>query len=95
MGRTDTDGNGNDLMKQIPGERVYRVTAVEAFEDQARTLRRRVGSLTSDRRERLPVGVGNGGQRKKPQSDSEQAQARTVPVDDADATGEESPDRTA
>ena len=97
--RTGTDADDNDLMRQIPKERVHRVDrSVEKFEDQAGTVRRRVESLANDIRERIPVDVGDGGRRKKAQSDREQEEARTIPVDDGgshgDATDEESPDRT-
>ena len=105
MVRTDTDGDGNDLMKQIPKERVHRVDrSVEEFEDQAGTVRRRVESLASDLRERIPVGVGNGGRREQSHTD-QQAEARTIPVDDGGShadeadtesmTGEESRGRDA
>jgi len=84
MVRTGTDEHGNDLMKQIPKERVHRVDrTVEQFEDQAGTVRRRVESLASDLRERIPVDVGNGGRRETMQSEPEQQEeARTIPVDD-------------
>ncbi len=84
MVRTGTDEDGNDLMKQIPKERVHRVDrTVEKFEDQAGTVRRRVESLASDLRERIPVDVGDGGRRETMQSESEQQEeARTIPVDD-------------
>ncbi|WP_262176031.1 hypothetical protein [Haloarcula laminariae] len=85
MVRTGTDEDGNDLMKQIPKERVHRVDrTVEKFEDQAGTVRRRVESLASDLRERIPVDVGDGGRRETMQSEPEQQEeARTIPVDDS------------
>lgn len=61
---TGTDGRGNDVMRQIPRENVHYVERnVERFEDEARTLRRRVESVAKDLREKLPVDVGEGGRR--------------------------------
>lgn len=61
MVRTGTDEQGNDLMKQIPREHVHSVERnVERFEEQARTVRRRVESMARDIREMLPVGPGSG-----------------------------------
>ena len=87
MVRTGTDEDGNDLMKQIPKERVHRVDrTVEKFEDQAGTVRKRVESLASDLRERIPVDVGNGGRRETMQPETgQQEEARTIPVDDGGA----------
>jgi len=85
--RTGTDEDGNDLMKQIPKERVHRVDrTVEKFEDQAGTVRRRVESLASDLRERIPVDVGDGGRREtmRPETGQEE-EARTIPVDEGRA----------
>jgi len=85
--RTGSDADGNDLMKQIPKERVYGVDrTVEAFEDRAGTVRRRVESLASDLRERIPVDVGGDGRREtmRPESGQEE-EARTIPVDDGGA----------
>ncbi|MBX0285903.1 hypothetical protein [Haloarcula salinisoli] len=84
---TGTDEDGNDLMTQIPKERVHRVDRnVEKFEDQAGTVRRRVESLASDLRERIPVDVGNGGRRETMQPETgQQEEARTIPVDDGGA----------
>jgi|GEM_PF-643427 hypothetical protein len=87
--RTGTDEDGNDLMTQIPKERVHRVDrTVEKFEDQAGTVRRRVESLASDLRERIPVDVGNGGRREtmRPESGQEE-EARTIPVDEGSGGG--------
>lgn len=84
MVRTGTDDEDNDLMKQIPRDRVHRVDrTVQKFEEEAQTVRRRVESLASDLRERIPVNVGNGGRRETMQSEAEQGEeARTIPVDD-------------
>ena len=86
--RTGTDEDGNDLMKQIPKERVHRVDrTVEKFEDQAGTVRRRVESLASDLRERIPVDVGDGGGRRetmRPETGQEE-EARSIPVDEGRA----------
>lgn len=90
MVRTGTGENGNDLMKQIPKERVHRVDrSVKEFEDRAGSVRHRVESLASDLRDRIPVDVGNGGgggRRETMQPESgQQEEARTIPVDDGGA----------
>ena len=62
MIKTGTDEDGNDLMHQIPRDRVHHVArSVEAFEDQIDTVRHRVESIASDLRERIPVDIGDGG----------------------------------
>jgi hypothetical protein len=54
--RSDTDEEGNDLMRQIPRDRVYYVErSVERFEEQASSVRHRIESLADDLRQRLPV----------------------------------------
>ena len=62
MVRSGTDDEGNDLMKQIPKERVHYVERdVERFEDEAATVKSRVESMARDLRQKLPVDVGEGG----------------------------------
>ena len=62
MVRSGTDDAGNDLMMQIPKERVHYVERnVERFEEEAATIRRRVESMARDLRQRLPVDVGDRG----------------------------------
>ena len=64
MIRIDTDEDGNDIMYQIPRERVHHVArSAEEFEDQVQTVRHRVESIASDLRERIPVDIGDGGRR--------------------------------
>ncbi|WP_336001996.1 hypothetical protein [Halorientalis halophila] len=82
MVKTGTDDEGNDLMHQIPKERVHRVSRnVEQFEEQAQTVRHRVESFASDIRERLPVDIGEGDQThgETPPSDSTTVQIETDP----------------
>ena len=77
--RTGTDDEGNDLMMELPRERVHRVDrSVEAFEQQAQTVRRRVGSIASELREKLPVDTGV--EQGKPAP--EESDGRTIPVED-------------
>ncbi|WP_459191711.1 hypothetical protein [Halosimplex sp. J119] len=65
MLRSGSDDDGNDLMKQIPRDRVYRVDrTVERFEEEASTVRHRVESLASEVRDRIPV--GGDGERRRP-----------------------------
>ncbi|WP_123537829.1 hypothetical protein [Halosimplex salinum] len=80
MLRSGTDEEGNDLMKQIPRDRVYRVDRnVERFEEEASTVRHRVESLASEVRDRLPVG-GDGEHRRHAREDEGPTR---VPVTDA------------
>jgi hypothetical protein len=94
MVRTGTDEDGNDLMKQIPRDRVHRVDRnVQKFEEEAGTVRRRVESLANDLRERIPVNVGNGGdsgrrETMRPETGQEE-EARTIPVDDGSGVQEQ------
>jgi len=83
--RSGTDEDGNDLMKQIPRDRVHRVDRnVEKFEEQAGTVRKRVESLASDLRERIPVG-GDGRRETMQPETGQKEEARTIPVDDGGA----------
>jgi hypothetical protein len=79
MVKTGTDEDGNDLMHQIPRDRVHHVTRnAEAFEEQIQTVRHRVESIASDLRERLPVDIGEGGRRGgEPPSESTTVQIET------------------
>ncbi|RXK51813.1 hypothetical protein [Halorientalis pallida] len=64
MVKAGTDEDGNDLMHQIPRDRVHHVArSAEEFEDQIDTVRHRVESIASDLRERIPVDIGDGGRR--------------------------------
>jgi hypothetical protein len=57
--RAGTDERGNDLMKQIPRQRVHVVNrSVERFEEEAATVRHRVEKLADELREKLPVDLG-------------------------------------
>jgi len=59
MVRAGTDAQGNDLMRQIPRDRVHAVERnVQQFEEEAATVRHRVESLASDIRNRIPVDIG-------------------------------------
>lgn len=54
--KAGTDEDGNDLMQQIPRDRVHYVErSVEKFEEEASTVRHRIESIASDIREKLPV----------------------------------------
>jgi len=81
MVHTGTDDEGNDQMTQIPRDRVHRVDrSVEEFEQQAQTVRRRVGSIASELREKLPVDMGA----EQGSHTSEQSDGRTIAVEDGD-----------
>lgn len=80
MVATGTDDEGNDLMSQIPRDRVHRVDRnVERFEEQARTVRRRVESIAEDLRQKIPVDVGDGRGR-----DRHEPRSQRIPVEEAD-----------
>lgn len=91
MLKSGTDDEGNDLMKQIPRDRVHSVERnVERFEDEASTVRNRVESFASEMREKLPVG-GDGEHRPGDGRGGDDGPTR-VPVtdaDDRDDSGEE------
>lgn len=77
MVHTGTDEDGNDQMAQIPRDRVHRVDrTVETFEEEARTVRRRVESLARDLRERIPVTGGD--------SDGEQSEPQPITIESDD-----------
>ncbi|MCU4800106.1 hypothetical protein OB920_06960 [Halobacteria archaeon HArc-gm2] len=86
MLKSGTDDDGNDLMSQIPRDRVVRVDRnVEKFEDQARTVRRRVVSFADELREKLPVDVGDGrGGGPHRSGDRHEPQSQTIPVEEGD-----------
>lgn len=53
--KAGTDDDGNDLMYQIPRDRVHYVARnVERFEEEVSTVRHRIESIASDIREKLP-----------------------------------------
>jgi len=80
--KTGTDDDGNDLVRQIPRERVYYVDRdVERFEDYASTLRSRVESMARDIRERLPVDVGEAGGRPR---DEPPAESTKIHIEEPD-----------
>lgn len=84
MVRTGTDEEGNDLMSQIPRDRVHRVDRnVERFEEEARTVRRRVESIASDLREKLPVDVGEVGPGRREEPGRHEPQSQRIPVEEA------------
>jgi len=79
--RSGTDDEGNDLMIELPRDRVHRVDrSVEEFEQQARTVRRRVGSIANELREKLPVDVGV----EQVRPTSGESEGRTIHVEDGD-----------
>ncbi|WP_436929499.1 hypothetical protein [Halosimplex halobium] len=83
MLRSGSDDDGNDLMRQIPKERVHYVERnVEQFEEEASTVRHRVESFASDVREKLPVG-GDGQRRHRGGHGDDDGPTR-VPVTEGD-----------
>ena len=90
MIRTGSDDQGNDLMRQIPATRVYRVNRnVERFEEQAKTMRHRVETLASDLRERLPMDIGEGDRRSRGGRGGERdVEPTTVPIEESDSDDE-------
>lgn len=81
MLKSGTDDDGNDLMSQIPRDRVVRVDRnVETFEDQAQTVRRRVESFADDLRRKIPVDVGDG----RGDEERHEPQSQSIPVEAGD-----------
>jgi hypothetical protein len=55
--KAGTDDQGNDLMHQIPRDRVHHVERnVERFEEEASTVGHRLRSFASELGQKLPVG---------------------------------------
>lgn len=85
MLKSGTDDEGNDLMSQIPRDRVVRVDRnVQRFEDQAQTVRHRVESFADDLREKLPMDVGDGRGGRRQRSGHHEPQSQTIPVEEGD-----------
>ncbi|MFB6129825.1 MAG: hypothetical protein ABEJ28_03280 [Salinigranum sp.] len=62
--RTGTDERGNDRMREVPDRHVYYVERnVERFEEEMKTVRRRVESWADEVRHMLPMNLGDGGRR--------------------------------
>jgi len=92
MVRTGTDDEDNDLMKQIPRDRVHSVDRnVETFEEQTQSMRKRVESIASDLRERLPVDVGGEGRRERGHEEPPADEPHEIPVEDGDESAEHQP----
>lgn len=84
MLRSGSDEEGNDQMRQIPRDRVYYVERnAERFEEEAATVRRRVESLASDLREKVPVDMGDKHSRRE-RSAREETEPTRVPVEESD-----------
>lgn len=87
--RSGTDDAGNDLMKQVPRDRVYSVERnVQQFEEEARTVRHRVESLAAELGRRLPVDVGDGRGRERGRSRETDEGPVRVPVEGSPGTDE-------
>jgi len=84
MLRSGSDDEGNDQMRQIPRDRVHYVERnVERFEEEAATVRRRVESLASNLREKVPVDMGDKRSRRE-RSAREETDPTRVPVEGSD-----------
>ena len=85
MVKSGTDDQGNDLMKQIPIQRVHHVDRnVQKFEEQARTVRHRVETFANDLRKKIPMDVGDGRQGGGGRSPQSGGQSQTIPVEEGD-----------
>jgi hypothetical protein len=87
--KAGTDDRGNDLMYEIPRDRVYSVQRnVQRFEEEVRTVRHRVESLAKEVRERLPVDIGDGrpgrNADRRGRDERGRSEATTVPVTGAE-----------
>lgn len=87
-----SDDRGNDLMKQIPRDRVIRVERnVEQFEEQARTVRHRVESLAKGVQRKIPMDIGNGERKSDLGATSEREErGREIPVEGGPGTSDRS-----
>ena len=85
MVKSGTDDQGNDLMSQIPVQRVVRVDRnVQKFEEQAQTVRHRVESFADDLREKLPMDVGDGRSKGRGGRSQSGGQSQTIPVEEGE-----------
>jgi len=74
MIKAGTDDEGNDVMRQLPRDRVHYVErSVEQFEEEASTVRHRIESLADDLRRKIPVS----GPREPPTEKSERVTIET------------------
>jgi hypothetical protein len=56
-----TDENGSDLVRRVPHTRVHYVErSVQEFEEEIKTVRRRVESIADEVRRKLPMNLGQG-----------------------------------
>ncbi|WP_225333755.1 hypothetical protein [Halomicrobium urmianum] len=79
MVKMDTDDQGNDLMHQIPRDRVHHVRRnVQTFEDEARSVRHQVENIAKDLQRKLPMG-GDGRTRHRGGS---QQEPHEIPVEE-------------
>ncbi|WP_372909638.1 hypothetical protein [Salinigranum sp.] len=88
-----TDDEGNDLVRRVPHTRVHYVErSVETFEEEVKTVRRRVESLADEVRQKLPVNLGARGERRGRNGSDElnRTSPQTVAVEEA-TDGDESP----
>lgn len=90
--KAGSDEQGNDLMKQIPRDRVFRVERnVEQFEEEARTVRHRVESIAKDVQRKIPMDLGNGGRKSDFGSTSDgEERGREIPVEGGPGTSDRS-----
>jgi hypothetical protein len=100
-----TDENGNDLVRRVPHTRVHYVErSVQEFEEEIKTIRRRVESIADEVRQKLPVNLGQGGEgRGRTRGSGSDEVHRTSPQpisvedapdqDDADTSEDASTDR--
>ena len=88
-----TDDDGNDLVRRVPHTRVYYVERnVEQFEEEVRTIRRRVESLADEVRQKLPVNLGpNDGRRQGRNGTRDRTTSQSVDIERA-SEGDEGTD---
>lgn len=93
-----TDENGDDLVRRVPHTRVHYVErSVQEFEEEIKTIRRRVESIADGVRQKLPVNLGQSEGRGRTRGGGSDEVHRTSPqsiaVDEA-PDSEESHDDT-
>ncbi|AUV83069.1 hypothetical protein C2R22_16625 [Salinigranum rubrum] len=97
-----TDDDGNDLVRRVPHTRVHYVErSVEEFEEEIKSIRRRVESIADEVRQKLPVSLGQGEGRGRTRGGGSDEVHRTSPQsiavedapDDDETDGDTSTDR--
>jgi hypothetical protein len=91
--KTDESESGRDTVRRIPAQRVYYVErSVEEFEQEVKTLKDQVQSLTDDLRSKLLGGGGGGDSGEQPEAYRIEVESGELDEEDeeSDESGDES-----